>query len=339
MKFRIKKSQRPAFFFGIAIIAAVIIMGWGLSTNGQWKIGQWKMSVEKTKNGSADTNKTEQSATATTKTIDGDIFYLQRSTSATEIYKISVAGKIKQKIFTDIDESEKIISQGGLTADGQKILLWLAADKTATVGNLYLVKTDGSGQKEKALANFGASAGPVISPDGQKLAAIIFSNAERDFGFNLVVIKIDGSNKEAVYKSPTAIDGLRWNPAGDKLVFATTESGDYHLKSVELKDKAVTDLYNSQKSVIRHPGPAAEKIYFSRLIDDKWRLFVVNWQGEKDEDLSQEAAGNQDGVLISPDSQYLATIDYQSNSEQEQGKLMVDGHELDTADELIAWLK
>lgn len=275
-----------------------------------------------------------QSASSTSESTTS-IYFLQRTSAATEIYKIDPISKNKQKIFTDADEDIKIISQGGLTANGQNILLLMGQETTATGGNLFFAATDGSGKKEKILGDFASAVPPVISPDGQKIAAVIFSNAERDgFGFTLYAMNKDGSDKQQLVNSQTAFTGLAWQPESQIIVFISQENNVYKLKTVNLANKEIKEIYNAGSTPIRHPLATAEKIYFVQGEKSASRIWAVSPESGQLEKISQDNLAIDYPAII--DKQWAGIL---LGGQQESNKLVVGSKQLIEADEIIAWRK
>lgn len=146
----------------------------------------------------------------------------QRSQGSTDIFIVNSQDKSKKTIYTDKDENEKIKSLGNITSTG-KILALMAPKDSEFVGTLYLIKTDGSGQKEKLVENFASASSPLISPDGQKICYTLFSNAEADYGFGLIVANMDNSNKREIAKNSTSLAIYSWDQDSKNIYYSKAQ--------------------------------------------------------------------------------------------------------------------
>lgn len=180
----------------------------------------------------------------------GQLFVLSQTGLITEIQAIDVVTKSKKTILSDKNSGDKIKLVSKLSRDGSTLVALLApADDPA--GQLVAIKTDGSGTKTKLIDGFISANPPVISPDQTKLALTSFSNAEPNFGFGLVLMNVDGSNKKELTKDSSGISHIAFSPDGKQLAFlkgaAATSS---EVAVVTIANDKVETLYKMKDKII-----------------------------------------------------------------------------------------
>lgn len=204
-----KKSTSKSLFFTFLLAFCIIIAGYFLSRGS---------GTQEPINGSQSLNQGGGEIESSQSTeIKGSIVYLTRDSKGSDIYTVSVNSQ-PQKVFTDKDEDLKIKSAQSLTLSG-KILTEMASVDQQFGSSLYFIYTDGSGKKEKIVEEFASTQSPIISPNGKKIAYIVFSNAEADYGFSLYVMNNDGSNKQKITNDSSGLHILSWNPESNQLAF------------------------------------------------------------------------------------------------------------------------
>ncbi len=179
---------------------------------------------------------TPENVTENTTNIDvnGSIIYSVISSDKTEFFSITPKDGTKRKIFTDQDESLKIVQAQNLTKDGKNILAVLSS-KDKNISSLWFIKTS-NGEKNELINNFASSTPPVISSDSKKVAYTVFSNAERDYGFSLLVCNTDGINKVKIDNDSSSISNLVFSPDGNYIAYSKNFDGN-RLKSAIFKSK------------------------------------------------------------------------------------------------------
>lgn len=170
----------------------------------------------------------------TSNIISEDLIYAIRSDNYTDIYSANSKGDNPKKVYTDRDEDLKIKSLTSLTYNN-RVLVAMAPKEEEFINSLYLIHTDGSGKKDKLTDNFASTTAPLISPNGQKIAYILFSNAEADFGFKLIVANSDNSNKRELLRDAAGINLYSWDPNSQFLSFSQGSIKDQtEIKSVDI---------------------------------------------------------------------------------------------------------
>lgn len=148
------------------------------------------------------------------------------SSAGTEIFTISPFDAKRRIVFTDRDENLKIKTLRSTFGDGRRVLAHLAKKNEHTPTVLGVLTIEGAAGITTLLENFGATEAPVPSPDGKKVAYIVFSNADPDVGYSVMVMNNDGSNKRRLIRRDALITSLAFAPDGTKLAFvADTGSG------------------------------------------------------------------------------------------------------------------
>jgi len=133
------------------------------------------------------------------------VLVARKTNAGTELVQ-RASGKNDTVLFTDVDEHFTVDTYLGLLDNGS-----VAAAVTAdSIHSVRSIATDGSGTSSELLADVGDTP-PAISSDGAKLALVQFSNAERSFGFTLIVRSLDGNTQESIASSSSSITLPRWN--------------------------------------------------------------------------------------------------------------------------------
>ena len=113
---------------------------------------------------------------------------------------------------------------------------------------------------------------PVVSPDGETVA---FGRRRRPGGHNLYVAPIGGGEARRVTEDELAINGLDWLPGGDRLVYASYQSGTFGLWTVEVATGETTWL-PTRAERIYGPSVAAQTgaIVYEELTYEKdvWQI-------------------------------------------------------------------
>lgn len=233
-----KNKQYNILFLMICIVAVAIV------------IGSNKSTFIKTNNDNSNNN--QGGGDINTSTIvntkpDKRFVYVIKSNNYFDIYTYNFESGKSNKVFTDRDENEKIIYAQSITQNGL-VLAMMSSDSDSFTGNLYLINTDGSGKKEKVLEDFGSPQPPMISPDGQKIVYVLFSNAEKDFGFKIIQSNIDGSNKKQIIDDKTNLMLYAWSPDGNKIAYLKGQ--DNNLFIYDLLNKVEEKILTTQNEQI-----------------------------------------------------------------------------------------
>jgi Tol biopolymer transport system component len=153
------------------------------------------------------------------------IGYSQTS-AATEIFSVNLTDKKRRIIFTDRDENLKVRQLRRAVAATDEVLAYLAKKGEQEPKVLGMIKLTDPVKITTLLDGFGSSDVPIPSPDGKKIAYVVFSNADPDYGYSLLIMNRDGSNKRRLIKREKLIRGPAFSPDGQEIAFlADTGSG------------------------------------------------------------------------------------------------------------------
>lgn len=156
----------------------------------------------------------------------GLLVFASKEAEVTSIFTYNLETKVKNKIFTDADESLKIKRLSNVTADGQNFLALLGEAGDQPTATAYLISTNGKGTLKKLVDGLTTFSSPVVSTDGKQIAYVTFSNAEKDYGFSLNLSNLDGSNKKTLLRDPTGLSFPYFSPDGKNLaVVKNTDTG------------------------------------------------------------------------------------------------------------------
>jgi len=191
------------------------------------------------------------------------LIYAIKSSKSSDIYSYSFSDKKSKKIFTDSDESEKIRSIGPVDNDG-KILVYSGLVTNEFTGSLYLLNSDGSGKMEKIWNNFSSPQNPIISPDGKSICYTLFSNAEKDFGFKLIISALDGQNKKQIFTDATNIQAYAWSPNSNQIIYSYGENNN--ISKIDANSLNEDKLINLNDQAINHLSWSLDNIIIASLM-------------------------------------------------------------------------
>src|SRR3990167_3284728 len=102
-----------------------------------------------------------------------------------------------KKLFTDADESQKIIKLSNLAASGEFLAVFSSIGNTS--GELYLINLATS-KKELLRKNFSLPNLWALSRDGQKIAIVRFSNLEESYCYTIYIEEITGGKIKKIFQ-------------------------------------------------------------------------------------------------------------------------------------------
>ena len=145
---------------------------------------------------------------------NGNIFYAKIIDGNTEIYQI-LSDKTEKLIYKDNDESDKIKYILGLT-NLDEIIAFMSPKDANFIGSLYNISPKG---KLKLDFQFATYQSPAISPDGNTIAYVTFSNVEFDYGFKLLVSDTNGENIVKISQIDTPISDFSFSDDSSKIAY------------------------------------------------------------------------------------------------------------------------
>lgn len=190
----------------------------------------------------------------------GNLLYLV-SGNAKEIWQVD-AKKATKRIFTDADETEKILKVSNLAPLTKEVMAITSPDKSSLVGKLVAINLASS--KETVLAqSFILPSAWAVSSDGKKIAYSTFSNLEENYGYTLYSQARDGNNKREIANSSSEIKSPSWNEAGTKIVYVKT-AGTKSEVEVSVLDTGRTETIKSfDEQLIDWVSWSADKLVIS----------------------------------------------------------------------------
>lgn len=243
-----------------------------------------------------------------------------------EIWRADASGKEQKLLFTDRDEDAKVAKFGNLAVLSAEVAA--ATDKK----QLVAIKTDGTGQKEVLIDSFGLPDWFALSPDGQTVCLVIFSNVEADYGYNLYQMSRSGKNLRKLANSQTEIKFPVWSRDSLKIYFVQTKDGKNEVAAVDV-GSAKTETIYSAAGEIRALTFANGKLLAAMASQDKTKILDI---AETTKEILEIKGGAGD-PFISADSQaisYLVANTVYTNS-------VKGGNEqkIKAAEKILGWVK
>lgn len=266
----------------------------------------------------------------------GKIYYIKNSNNTYQIFSKSHDSE-EQLLYTDQDEKEKIKFAKSMT-NTAKFLALISDPNQAFGGALYLINADGSGKKEKIIDNFISPQPAIISPDEQKIAYILFSNAETEYGFSLYIMNINGENKIKIDSDSTTIS----NP-----VFDQNAKNIAYLKNKEIVSSSIdgvtkNNIYklNSNETLNSISWDIEEKILLAinDISQKKSKIISINTKNNDIKTIYESDSKISDPIWVDTELNKIAYTNTDSGNIE-----LVDlnnNHIIITPSEgLIKWLK
>lgn len=182
------------------------------------------------------TEETLPQATEKKEDIEGALYYQVAGTGGNEIFRLDLKTGEKKLVFTDKDEGLKIKQIGGIVTASKKVLLAMGEEKSLFASELDFVSLDGKAVKEKLDVSLISPQPPSVSKDGEKIAYIIFNNAEKDFGFMLNIVDKNGQNKQQLAKSPVTISHPTFSDDERRVAYILSQPEGDELWQVSLSE-------------------------------------------------------------------------------------------------------
>lgn len=175
--------------------------------------------------------------------LSGSIFYI----SSDNVNSLSLASNQSTLINKSVNNTSPNLSSNGdfLFFNDNKLAIQHADGSTETIN------TDNQFNPL-----------PSISPDGTKMAAVAFSNAERDFGYKLQVFGTDGNYISNPATSQSNITHVGWL-SNDTLAYTVIGTSSSQIWSVKTDGSESSQLVNENKKYIIDMAASSQTIAYS----------------------------------------------------------------------------
>jgi len=148
-----------------------------------------------------------------------------------------------RKIFTDADETEKILKLSNVLSDTGEVLAIVNQNTSASSGKLIKINLR-NGQKQTLQSDFPKPFYWAISDDGTKICYVLFSNVEENYGYTLYSSKVDGGQPQKMFNSASEIKSPTWDNFGLNVAFISSEGTKVLLQVVDEKTAKVSPVKN-----------------------------------------------------------------------------------------------
>lgn len=234
-----------------------------------------------------------------------------------EIWQIN-SKKETKKLFTDVDETEKIIKLSNLALFSREVLALTSTEFKPYSARLVAINLSDS--KETILQKSFVIPGVwSLSPDGKKIAYTRFSNLEEKYGYTLYTEDRDGGNRRELIRSPSEIKALSWDVASLKIAFVKTSGTKSEISVANTKNDEIKAVKSFDNKVIDWLSFSGEKIIFSsRLLgsENEGVIQIMDSDGNNLEKIIEFDGGIANFIYLS-DSTWLGYLVAQYSFEKE----------------------
>lgn len=242
-----KSTTGNAFLFGgvvlLALVSALIIAAPGVKEDSP----KTSQAEQDTKNDAPAVIVRE----AEPKFEPFNIVYLARENNNSKIFKSGQDGSSPKLLYNDAKDNDKLKAVVGIKNDGSTIYLVVGAPEQEFSGKLTEITTDGKAKAKTLQENLSFTAPPTISPVGDKIAIISFSNDEASFGFTVLLQNLDGSDSKAIYKTQETISILNFSNDGKKLaIVKASPSGGSQVVIADLNSNTAAGIYSTTGTIL-----------------------------------------------------------------------------------------
>lgn len=154
-----------------------------------------------------------------------------------------------KKLFTDTDEKLKITKLSNIASASGRVLVIFTPESQESAGELYSISLSNA-QKESLRQNFIAPNMWALSPDGEKIAQVRFSNLEENYGYSIYVEEKGGGKARKLFLSQTEIFAIAWDGSSSKLAFSYFENENTLVKTIDVNLGTMEDIITFEKKVI-----------------------------------------------------------------------------------------
>ncbi len=167
----------------------------------------------------------------TTEEISDSLVYINLG-NVKEIWQED-SNKESKKLFTDADETEKVLKFSNLANFSKSIFIITSKDTSAFSGKLVSLNLD-TLKQEVLQEVFTVPESWGISTDAKQFVFVRFSNIEENYGYTLYSQASSGVNIRELFNSDTEITSPCWNNLSTKVAFINYKDSKAEINVVEL---------------------------------------------------------------------------------------------------------
>jgi parallel beta-helix repeat protein len=145
--------------------------------------------------------------------------------------------------------------------------------------------------------------GPAVSPRGSRIA---FSRTVSGAGFDIFVMRADGSQLRPVFGTAGSEGGASFSPNGERIAFSSDMDGDFEIYTIRLDGTDIRQLTeNDDDDSFADWSPRGRRIAFITNRDGNFEIYTMRPDGTEQRN-STEANGIDMDPAWSPDGRSLA---------------------------------
>ena len=237
------------------------------------------------------------------------LIYLAGSEGTKEIISINAEGQNKKILYTDRDEALKIRSLSHVAYLSFEALAYVSADNSKS-GKFYIIKLDQSGKKDE-IDNIFEPSSISISPDGQQIAYVVFSNAEINYGNNILLVNRKGENRREIFHSDESISSLSFSPDSKSVAFVKSDNqGKSVISKVNIDSAKENQIFSASTPIPAISWSKDNKIIFTKS-DTKYEtgeIIEMDADGKNDKKIMETKNGLGVYAIFSGDGLNIAYI-------------------------------
>jgi Tol biopolymer transport system component len=187
------------------------------------------------------------------------------------------------------------------------------------LGDLYIIKADGTGQARLFEDNLSLNLSPAWSPDGSQLAFV----STRDGNSEIYTVNADGTQPTRLTDNTANETDPAWSPDGKRIAFVSDRSGYREVFVMDLNGATITQLTHTQADNT-HPSwsPDGSFIAIASNRDGYWQIYRMSADGSKPTNLSNNPMSDDREPAWSPDGRRIAYTSQQVGSQFQEIEVM-----------------